>query len=376
MHIKYFEVEGLLGRPGTLRGTLNSDLNILTGKNGAGKTSVLKLIWYVISGNVLLALREVSFDKVTIVTSEYEVTVHKLGRATCRIEMTINDRKLEFEDVADDDGDVVINAEDEANPELMSRGTSVLFPTFRRIEGGFSIQDRAGSSPFSSNLFSQQPRKQSDIEEALSSLSRRLTNQKHIFVSSISTADIVGLLVTRYAELSSEYSGLQQKTSESVVAKIKDYQSSGATLTNANDLLDEVAKEIEFSEQRREYIMAPFNAVRSLVERLFRHYGISFGPRLSFGDAAKAVNSDALSAGEKQMLSFICYNAFYSNAVILIDEPELSLHVDWQRQIFGILQDQQSSNQFIIATHSPFIYGKYPDKEMSIDLDRGDSEGL
>ncbi|MEM6685751.1 MAG: AAA family ATPase, partial [Bacteroidota bacterium] len=29
----------------------NEDLNILTGKNGCGKTTLLKLIWYVASGN-------------------------------------------------------------------------------------------------------------------------------------------------------------------------------------------------------------------------------------------------------------------------------------------------------------------------------------
>jgi predicted ATPase len=102
--------------------------------------------------------------------------------------------------------------------------------------------------------------------------------------------------------------------------------------------------------------------------------GIKIGTRLSFGDAAGAIDSDSLSAGEKQMLSFICYNAFYRNSVIFIDEPELSLHVDWQRQLFSILQRQQTSNQFIVATHSPFIYSKYPEKEFILIDDRGDAE--
>jgi predicted ATPase len=74
------------------------------------------------------------------------------------------------------------------------------------------------------------------------------------------------------------------------------------------------------------------------------------------------------------MLSFIAYNAFYRDAVFFIDEPELSLHVDWQRQLFSILLSQQTSNQFVIATHSPFIYSKYPDKELLIDPSRGDEE--
>jgi predicted ATP-binding protein involved in virulence len=50
------------------------------------------------------------------------------------------------------------------------------------------------------------------------------------------------------------------------------------------------------------------------------------------------------------------------------------LHVDWQRQLFPTLLSQGISNQFIIATHSPFIYSKYPDKEILLGYDRGDSE--
>ncbi|GAH61246.1 unnamed protein product [marine sediment metagenome] len=30
----------------------NSDINILTGINGSGKTTILKLIWYILSGNI------------------------------------------------------------------------------------------------------------------------------------------------------------------------------------------------------------------------------------------------------------------------------------------------------------------------------------
>ena len=71
------------------------------------------------------------------------------------------------------------------------------------------------------------------------------------------------------------------------------------------------------------------------------------------------------------MLSFICYNAFYDNTIFFIDEPELSLHVDWQRQLYPILKSQNKNNQFIFATHSPFIYGKFPDKEIMINIDKG-----
>ena len=73
------------------------------------------------------------------------------------------------------------------------------------------------------------------------------------------------------------------------------------------------------------------------------------------------------------MVSFLCYNAFNRQATIFIDEPETSLHVDWQRILFPKLMAQSSDNQFFVATHSPFIYTKYADKELVINPDHGDT---
>lgn len=81
-------------------------------------------------------------------------------------------------------------------------------------------------------------------------------------------------------------------------------------------------------------------------------------------EAKDAILSDVLSAGEKQMLSFLCYNASATRTCLFIDEPEISLHVDWQRVLFPELLQQSTGNQFIVATHSPFIYSKYADKEL------------
>lgn len=367
MHIKSFEVVGLFGREAPLRVNFNRDLNIVTGRNGAGKTSVLKLAWYIMSGNILQALREVNFKKATLETSEYSCTVYRLSPMTCRIDWKDSDGARTFEDMFDEDGDHVSNAEDHANRQLIATGSSVFLPTFRRMEGGFTSSDR-------NNALS---RAKNDIEESLVALSKRLTNENHVFVAALSTVDVVSLLVRQYTDLSEEYNKLQQSTSQDVIAKIKAYKREAGDadkLDSANQLLDDIRTEIEGMEASREEIMRPLEAVRGLAMRLFRHSGIKLGRNLSFGDAASAVNSDALSAGEKQMLSFIAYNAFYRDAVFLIDEPELSLHVDWQRQLFSILMSQQTNNQFVIATHSPFIYSKYPDKELLIDPSRGDEE--
>ncbi|HCI7192262.1 TPA: AAA family ATPase, partial [Acinetobacter baumannii] len=61
MKIIKVEIDALFGRNGTICINLNEDLNVLTGRNGAGKTNVLKLIWYIISGNIDKAINEVNF---------------------------------------------------------------------------------------------------------------------------------------------------------------------------------------------------------------------------------------------------------------------------------------------------------------------------
>ncbi|KVX96353.1 AAA family ATPase [Burkholderia ubonensis] len=368
MHIKSFEVAGFMGRSEPLKLNFNDDLNIVTGRNGSGKTSLLKLLWYIASGNILQALKEVTFKKATLETNYYACTVYRLTNLTCRIDWEDANGKRVFEDEEDEDGDIVVNAEDRANSLLTGCGSSVFLPTFRRIEGGFTLGDRA---------YNAISRTKNDIEESLIDLSKRLTNEQHVFVAALSTVDVVNLLVRQYTDLSEKYNIIQQNTSQDVINKIKAFKregGDGGQLDGANQLLDQIRLNIEGMEGERETIMRPLEAVRLLAMQLFRHSGIKLGKTLNFGDAAGAINSDLLSAGEKQMLSFIAYNAFYKDAIFVIDEPELSLHVDWQRQLFSILMNQQTTNQFIIATHSPFIYSKYPDKELQIDADRGDKD--
>jgi len=68
---------------------------------------------------------------------------------------------------------------------------------------------------------------------------------------------------------------------------------------------------------------------------------------------------DELSTGQKTLLSKILYIYFkdYKDKVILIDEPELSLHPKWQSQILSVYEKLAEKNncQIIIATHSPHI---------------------
>lgn len=68
---------------------------------------------------------------------------------------------------------------------------------------------------------------------------------------------------------------------------------------------------------------------------------------------------DNLSSGEQQLLlmfSRIISNVFFGN-VILIDEPEVSMHIEWQQklpQLFDMISEEYNAS-FVVATHSPII---------------------
>ena len=68
-----------------------------------------------------------------------------------------------------------------------------------------------------------------------------------------------------------------------------------------------------------------------------------------------------LSTGEKTLLSKVLYLYFkdIKNQIILIDEPELSLHPAWQNRVLKLYENFAKENncQIIIATHSPHIIG-------------------
>ena len=43
------------------------------------------------------------------------------------------------------------------------------------------------------------------------------------------------------------------------------------------------------------------------------------------------------------------------NYVLFMDEPEVSLHVDWQQQLIDLLLELNPNVQIILTTHSPAV---------------------
>ena len=64
-----------------------------------------------------------------------------------------------------------------------------------------------------------------------------------------------------------------------------------------------------------------------------------------------------LSSGEKQMLAILLTVLIEDNQhyVLFMDEPEVSLHVDWQQRLIDLIVDLNPNVQIVLTTHSPAV---------------------
>ena len=64
-----------------------------------------------------------------------------------------------------------------------------------------------------------------------------------------------------------------------------------------------------------------------------------------------------LSSGEKQILAILLTVLVEDNLpyVFLMDEPEVSLHVEWQKRLIDLIMELNPNVQVILTTHSPAV---------------------
>ena len=367
---------------------IHPDLNLITGKNGSGKTTTLKVIWYLMSANIERIPRELQFDLLDLTADNFHIVIEKERnnkyKFTYDAATEHHTHSLHLNDISQE-----VEFVRNANAAVGNSGSSIFFPTFRRIEGGFSMEDtprsfRERSQHIPSTLaafraweFQTAAGNEAAelIQRGFSELSRRLSIFNHTFVASISTDDIVRLLTTKYAAISETTNRTHKTLSEEIFSLINKYDElSGGRetleLNRARSTLSEIKQRVNRFNDFADATLRPFTTLSELVKDIFTDKGIEVSENIVLGDVNNIIRSQILSSGEKHMLSFLCYNAFSDGVTFFIDEPELSLHVDWQRLLFPTLLQQGTRNQFIIATHSPFIYSKYADRELVLNSNR------
>ena len=86
--------------------------------------------------------------------------------------------------------------------------------------------------------------------------------------------------------------------------------------------------------------------------------------------APKNHSIQRLSSGERHLLTFLATILLMGEEqnFILIDEPEISLDIEWQEQLLSTIAKLAPNAQIIVASHSPSIMGDYFDESVEITL--------
>ena len=99
---------------------------------------------------------------------------------------------------------------------------------------------------------------------------------------------------------------------------------------------------------------------QDIVDELFHETGkkiIRTENELRFTQIGEVLLPYQLSSGEKQMLIILLTVLVEDNLpyVLFMDEPEASLHLEWQKRLVDLCVELNPNVQIILTTHSPAI---------------------
>ena len=207
-------------------------------------------------------------------------------------------------------------------------------------------------------------------------------------------ASAIGTTLTKYAELSQsldrtfpvrlvKQSASAELTKEEITHRLSEFEARRKRLIQSG-LLDqemdphfEVPKNIDETKASVlsvyvgdvEEKLAVFNELadkielfKSIINRRFRHKRMAIGREngITFTtETGQPLTATSLSSGEQHEVVML-YELLFKlrrDSLILIDEPEISLHVAWQEEFLRDLQEMAELSNFdvLIATHSPQI---------------------
>ena len=112
--------------------------------------------------------------------------------------------------------------------------------------------------------------------------------------------------------------------------------------------------------QTAQALTEPKRMFQDIVDDLFRETGktiIRTANEIKFNQIGEVLQPYQLSAGEKQMLAILLTVLVEDSQsyVLFMDEPEISLHFEWQKQLISLVLKLNPNIQIIMTTHSPAV---------------------
>lgn len=372
-HITSFTIAGLAGRPEPYEQSLKRDVNVFFGLNGSGKTSLLKILHSALSGDATI-LTSTPFIEATVHIHSLDrsrdftkhITKASLARTTKEIHTLGGVRTR------------VTFSEDASQWSTTPVGTG-------RDRWGHTYlpTTRLAAVPVRTPLDFDDDNAEVQFDTHFAQLLKRLWSQYYAevlqTVRSAQERGLVALLQEILAPGRSDPSepppdldtacrrvltflGRQSSKARTHRLPVIDLASLKARYQKEQQIRN-VVDHLNAVEAQIESAMQPRTRIQELVNRLFSNKRIAFADEdidVSSLDE-KTIPLASLSSGEKHILRLLIETLRHRNNPIIIDEPELSLHIDWQRELLPALRELVPNRQLIVATHSPEVMVDVPD---------------
>lgn len=119
-----------------------------------------------------------------------------------------------------------------------------------------------------------------------------------------------------------------------------------------------------------EPILTRLELLTRILNEKFQYKALEINRQRGFvvrPDAAdQLVGPEQLSSGEQHELVLLYDLLFQAEdgGLVLVDEPEISLHVNWQKRFLTDMREvgKLTNHRFMVATHSPQIVGAFTDR--------------
>lgn len=363
-----------------------NEITMLTGPNGYGKTMILNILHCIMANN-LNALCTLKFEQITLYYQGGSVfiTSNNAGSLTLIAEglsgttpvaetLTLKEEEPHHRNswaTPASRGDYG-HKKAPAYARLQSEVLGMLFPEgfisyiranrLEKTTNGTTVIDRCAIQL--RHLMAQAEDDSASLSQKLDAtfpirLFQRLQKQKSLMYSSIKER-LIGIQGKRrdYMQF-----GLIQKQEE-LLPDEGDAMEGSREYLNVLDLyIDDAMLKLSPFETLHQKIDLFESILREKV-LAFKHVKISREEGFSFiSENGDAIERNMLSSGEQNqiVLLFCLIFNLRTHKVILIDEPEISLHVAWQQTFLESLKKIQKINKYekvFIATHSPAVVSK------------------
>lgn len=112
--------------------------------------------------------------------------------------------------------------------------------------------------------------------------------------------------------------------------------------------------------EQAQALSAPKKLFQDMIDDLFKETGkkiVRTENEIKFSQLGEFLEPYQLSSGEKQMLAILLTVLVEDNKpyVLFMDEPEVSLHFEWQKRLIELVMKLNPNVQLIMTTHSPAV---------------------